>query len=170
MEEGVPSDLGAAARCVVDVIALQCDEVAGAEEQDGPVMMPVASRAPGCGAVEFGVGYRYSVRGAVAGDEHLSADERDLWKLLSDKHSDEIAMRLHALTWSTQTKSAPSRVMASPPQMYCGLSSVMWTFWMMMFLAPLAIRRPFPRITPEVPIPMRDLLDPRLMGDVPALS
>jgi len=43
-------------------------------------------------------------------------------------------------------------------------------YWMMTFFAPLAMRRPLPLITPLVPIPMRDLLDPRSMALTPALS
>jgi hypothetical protein len=39
-----------------------------------------------------------------------------------------------------------------------------------MFFAPLAIRRPLPRITPLLPTPMMDLLEPMLMAVTPALS
>lgn len=60
--------------------------------------------------------------------------------------------------------------MASPPQMYCGLSSVMWMFWMMMFFAPLAMYRPLPRRTPADPAPMIDLLEPTVRPATPALS
>jgi hypothetical protein len=39
-----------------------------------------------------------------------------------------------------------------------------------MFFAPLAMRRPLPRITPLLPTPMIDLLEPRLIAVTPALS
>lgn len=60
--------------------------------------------------------------------------------------------------------------MASPPQMYCGFSSVMWMFWMMTFFAPLEMRSPFPRSTPLDPTPMIDLFDPTVSPAMPALS
>jgi hypothetical protein len=41
---------------------------------------------------------------------------------------------------------------------------------MMTFLAPLAIWRPLPLITPLLPMPMMDLFDPTLIGLGPALS
>ena len=47
------TDLRAAARGVVDVVALHGDEVAAAEEEDGPVVAAVAGGGPGSAAVEF---------------------------------------------------------------------------------------------------------------------
>jgi hypothetical protein len=74
------------------------------------------------------------------------------------------------VTWSIQIMSVLSRVMASPPQTYCGLRLVMWTFWMMTFLTPLTIRMPLPLMTPLLPTPMRDLLDLTVIPRIPALS
>ncbi|MAD84333.1 MAG: hypothetical protein CL912_15320 [Deltaproteobacteria bacterium] len=34
------------------------------------------------------------------------------------------------------------------------------TYWMMTFLTPLCMRRPFPRMTPLAPTPTMDLLEP----------
>lgn len=66
--------------------------------------------------------------------------------------------------------SEPSRVMASPPQTYCGLSSVMWMFWMMMLLAPLVILRPLPLRTPSAPDPRMVLSEATMIGSRPASS
>jgi len=71
------TDLRAAARGVVDVVALHGDEIAAAEEEDAPVVAAVAGSGPGGAAVEFCVADCYTARGAVAGYEHLAADEGD---------------------------------------------------------------------------------------------
>lgn len=47
------------------------------------------------------------------------------------------------LTWSIQIWSVPSTVIASPPQIYCGLSSVMWMFCMITLLTPFTRCSPF---------------------------
>jgi len=47
------TNLRAAARGVVDVVALHGDEVAAAEEEDAPVVAAVAGCGPGGAAVEF---------------------------------------------------------------------------------------------------------------------
>jgi len=69
---------GAAARGVMDVVALHSDEIAAAEEEDAPVVTAVTGGGPGGAAVEFRVADCYAARGAVAGYEHLAADEGDL--------------------------------------------------------------------------------------------
>lgn len=74
------------------------------------------------------------------------------------------------LTWSIQIMSAPAMEMASPPQTYWGLISVKCTFWMMMFLTPLAMYTPLPLMTPAEPWPTRDLLDWTLIAFQAALS
>lgn len=47
---------------------------------------------------------------------------------------------------------------------------MIWMFWMMTFLAPLARRRPLPRMTPLEPTPTMDLLEPTVRPLTPALS
>jgi len=47
------TDLRAAARGVVNVVALHSDEIAAAEEEDAPVVAAVAGGRPGGAAVEF---------------------------------------------------------------------------------------------------------------------
>lgn len=78
MQERVAADLGASAGRVVDVVALHGDQVAGSEQQDGPVVMSVTRCAPRSRAIELSVGYRDSVGCPVASNEHLAADEGDL--------------------------------------------------------------------------------------------
>lgn len=47
MQDGVTLDLGAAAAGMVNVVALQGDQVVGAVEVDGPVVVGVACGGPG---------------------------------------------------------------------------------------------------------------------------
>jgi len=47
------TDLRAAARGMVDVVALHGNEIAAAEEEDAPVVAAVAGGGPGGAAVEF---------------------------------------------------------------------------------------------------------------------
>ena len=61
VQECVTADFGTAARCVMDVVALECDEVRGAEKQYGPVVTTVASRGPRGRSIEFRVGDCHSV-------------------------------------------------------------------------------------------------------------
>lgn len=63
VQQGVASDLGSATRGVVDVVALQGDQVVGASEVDSPVVVAVAGCAPACVAVELAVGERHAVGG-----------------------------------------------------------------------------------------------------------
>jgi hypothetical protein len=77
MEERITYHLGTAAAGVVDVISFHGDHVVLAVEENGPVMVVIACCAPGCGAVEFGVGDCDVVGCTGSGDEHLAADEGD---------------------------------------------------------------------------------------------
>jgi hypothetical protein len=45
-----------------------------------------------------------------------------------------------------------------------------YTYWIITFLEPFAIRRPLPRMTPAEPMPMRDLLGATSIALIPALS
>ena len=77
VQQRVAVHLGAAAGGVVDVVSLHGDEVLGAREVDGPVVVVVAGGGVGGGAVELAVGEGDATRGAGAGDEHLAADLGD---------------------------------------------------------------------------------------------
>lgn len=61
MQKSVATYFGAAAAGVVDVIPLQRDEVAGACEVDGPVVVAVAGRGVRGGAVDLIVGDCYAI-------------------------------------------------------------------------------------------------------------
>jgi hypothetical protein len=76
MEQGVATDLGAAARGVVNIVTLHCDQIVGSGQVHGPVVMAIAGRGPACRAIEFVVGECHSVGGSIAGNEHLAANER----------------------------------------------------------------------------------------------
>lgn len=78
VQQGVSAELGRAAGGVVDVVALHGDQVVGARQVDGPVMMAIARCAPAGLAVELAVGEGDAVGGCLAGDEHLAAYKRHL--------------------------------------------------------------------------------------------
>ena len=78
MDERVSADLGAAAGGVVDVVVLHGDEVGGASQVDGPIVVAIAGGGPAGHTIELIVGEGHAIRGASAGDEHLAADEGDL--------------------------------------------------------------------------------------------
>ena len=124
----VSADLWAASTGVVDVVTLHGDEVLRAGEVDGPVVVAVARCGPGGGTVEFVVGQGDAVGGAVAGDEHLATDERDLDVICEGRVSYAREDMGRGRFVPIQIRSDPSTVNASPPQMYCGFSSVMWMF------------------------------------------
>lgn len=75
VDERVAARLGGAARGVVDVVALEGDEVGRARQVEGPVVVAVAGGGPRGLAVELVVGDGHAVGGAVAEDDHLAADE-----------------------------------------------------------------------------------------------
>jgi len=62
----------------MDVVSLHGNEVRGAEHENGPVVVAVAGSGPRGRAVKLRVGDCDAVGGAVAGYEHLAADERNL--------------------------------------------------------------------------------------------
>ena len=77
MEERIATDLGTAARGVVDVVTLHRDQIVGSGQIYGPVMMTIAGRGPARRAIELIVGECHAVRGPIAGDKHLTANEGD---------------------------------------------------------------------------------------------
>jgi len=77
MEERVATDLGTAARGVVDVVTLHCDEIVGSSQVYGPVVMTVAGCGPASRAVKLIVRQCHAIRGPITGHEHLAADEGD---------------------------------------------------------------------------------------------
>ncbi|KAI3481829.1 hypothetical protein L1887_55537 [Cichorium endivia] len=66
VEERVAADFGAAAAGVVDVVALEGYEVAGAGEVQSPVVVVVAGGGPGGGTVDLRVGNSDTLAGAVS--------------------------------------------------------------------------------------------------------
>jgi hypothetical protein len=120
VQVGVALDLGGAAAGLVEVVALERDLVAGAVQVDVPVVVVVAGgRVVGL-AVDVVVGEGDAVAGLRAEDVVLAADSGGLF--ISFESEGREGRR--TVTWSTQTRSAWSMVMASPPQTYWGLMSV----------------------------------------------
>lgn len=78
VEERVAADFGAAAAGVVDVVALEGYEVAGAGEVQSPVVVVVAGGGPGGGTVDLRVGNSDTLAGAVSEDDVLAANEGGL--------------------------------------------------------------------------------------------
>lgn len=78
VHEGVAGRLGRAARRVVDVVALERHQVRRAGHVDAPVVVAVASGTPRGRAVNLRVGDGDAVRGALAQDDVLAADEGGL--------------------------------------------------------------------------------------------
>lgn len=78
VQQHVAGGLGRAARGVVDVVALEGHQVAGAGEVETPVVVAVAGGAPRGRAVDLGVGDGHAVGGALAQDNMLTADEGGL--------------------------------------------------------------------------------------------
>lgn len=78
VDQRVTTNLGAAARGVMDVVVLHGDEVGRASQVDSPVMVTVAGGRPAGRAIKLVVGEGHAVGCTIAGDEHLAANEGDL--------------------------------------------------------------------------------------------
>ena len=72
------TDLGAAARGVMDVVALHSDEVSATKEQYSPVVTSIARSRPRGLTVKLCVANCHAVGVTVTGNEHLATDEGDL--------------------------------------------------------------------------------------------
>ena len=75
VEEGVASNLGGAARGVVDIVVLQGDGVGRTGEVQGPVVTAVAGSRPRGGTVDLVVGDGDTVGGRVTEDNVLASDQ-----------------------------------------------------------------------------------------------
>lgn len=79
VEEGVAADLWGPPRGVVDVVALEGDEVVGAGEVEAPVVVTVAGGRPRGRAIYLGVGDGDTVGSLVTQHYVLTANERGLF-------------------------------------------------------------------------------------------
>ena len=79
VQERVALDLGGAAGGVVDVVALEGDEVGGSVEVDAPVVVAVAGSRVVRLAVDEAVGDGHAVVGFGAEDDVLAADAGGLF-------------------------------------------------------------------------------------------
>ena len=73
----VLTELGGAARAVVDVVAVEGDLIAVSVEHHGPVVVAVAGGGCGGLTVKLGVGDGQA-RWVVVGDDEHAADQREL--------------------------------------------------------------------------------------------
>lgn len=78
MQQRVALNLGRAARKVVDVVALERDEIVGAVEEEAPVCVCVAVGRVSRGTVKVVIRDGDARVGLGAEDEMLAADERGL--------------------------------------------------------------------------------------------
>jgi hypothetical protein len=78
VQEGVALHLGGAAAGVVDVVALQGDQVVGAVQVDAPVVVAVAGGGVGGVAVDVAVGDGHALGGLGAQDDVLTTDASSL--------------------------------------------------------------------------------------------
>lgn len=77
VQKGIANHLWSAAGGVVDVVSFEGNEIVGAGEVEGPVVVVITCRRPGGWAVEFGVRDRDTAWCGRAGYEELSSNERD---------------------------------------------------------------------------------------------
>jgi hypothetical protein len=84
VQEGVALDLGGAAAGVVDVVALQGDEIAVTIEVDGPVVVSVTGGRVGGDTVDEVVGDGHALGGLGTQDDVLTTDASSLWLLEGD--------------------------------------------------------------------------------------
>ena len=74
VEEGVAGNLRAAAAGVVDVVALESDQIVGASEVHGPVVVAVAGGRPGGRTIDFVVGDSDTIAGVVTKNDVLTTN------------------------------------------------------------------------------------------------
>ena len=77
VQKCVAANLGASAACVVDVVALERDQVVRADHVECPVVVTVAGGGPAGASVELGVGDGNAVGSVLSRNEHLPAYEGD---------------------------------------------------------------------------------------------
>jgi hypothetical protein len=169
VQDGVACNLGSAAGSSMDVVALEGDGILRAGEVESPVLVLIAGGGPVGKTINLVVRDGHAAGSDLAQDDVLTADQGSLL----EKYESQLFLvdleRSLTLTWSIHTMSLPSRVIASPPQTYCGFNSVMWMFCRMMLLPP-TMRRPLPLMTPADPEPMIVLSEATMIGSRPASS
>lgn len=122
VEESVGLNLGGTSRGLVDVVVLEGDLVGRAIEVQGPVLVTVAGGGVVTRAVDVGVGDGYATGSLGTKNDVLAGDVGGLGEDISYWENYVLEFAL-TVTWSIQTLSVSSRVMASPPQTYSGLMS-----------------------------------------------
>lgn len=171
MQKSVTLDLGGTAAGVVDVVALQGDEIAGSVEVDTPVVVAVAGGGVVTDTVDEAVGDGHTLGGIGTEDNVLAADTGG-GDVVNPDHvgvvdgdsitsPDVLGVDVSEgdiPVWLSDAVSVVSRRYQSV------------SYWMMTLLAPLTIRIPLPLMIPADPDPMRDLLEVTVIPRLPALS
>lgn len=171
VQEGASLDLGRTTAGVVDVVALQRDVVVGAVQVNSPVVIAVAGGRVTGRAVDVAVGDGHALGGLGAEDNVLAANAGG-GNVVDPDHvaivdGDGITAP-DVLGVDISDGDVPSAIAVSGKILSTHLE--MKTYWMMMLLAPLTIRRPLPLITPEEPEPMMVLWEATVIPRTPALS
>lgn len=116
VEVGVVLDLGCTATSLVEVVALEGDLVTGTIKVHVPVVVTVAGGRVLRFTVDEVVGDRDTVVSSSTQDVVLTTNAGSLDDRSVYVYSREGLWEEHTVMWSSQTRSAWSRVIASPPQ------------------------------------------------------
>lgn len=171
VQEGAALDLGGTTAGVVDVVALHGDVVVGAIEVDTPVVVAVAGGGVVGGTVDVAVGDGHALGGRGTQDNVLTANASSSNVVDPDHvavvNGDGITAP-HVLGVDVGDGDVPGKIFVKRYSQL--LSSGVYTYWMMMLLAPLTIRRPLPLMIPAEPEPRIVLSEATVIPSVPALS
>jgi ribosomal protein S5 len=118
VEVGVVLDLRGTATGLVQVVALEGDLVTGTVKVDIPVVATITGGRVVRFTVDVVVGDRDTVVSFGTQDVVLTTNASSLEDESVYVSYEEALGKYLTVTWSIQTKSAWSRVMASPPQTY----------------------------------------------------
>lgn len=171
MQEGAALDLGGTATGVVDVVALQGDVVVGAVKVDTPVVVAVAGGGIAGGTVDIAVGDGHAL-GGIGTQNNVLTTNASSGNVVDPDHiavidGDGITTP-DVLGVNVGDGDVPRKIFVS--QNFQLQNSAVNTYWMMMLLAPLTIRRPLPRMIPAEPSPMMVLSEATVIPRTPALS
>lgn len=171
MQESTALDLGGTTTGVVDVVALHGDVVVGAVKVDTPVVVAVAGGGVVGGTVDVAVGDGHALGGRGTQDNVLTANASRS-NVVDPDHvavidGDGITTP-DVLGVDVGDGDVPGKVSVKGYSQLLNLG--VYTYWMMMLLAPLTIRRPLPLMIPADPEPKMVLWEATVIPRVPALS
>lgn len=169
MKKGVALNLGHTTGQVVEVVAHHRDHVVRTIQIDSPVVVTVTSRGVVGTAVDQVVGDGDAVIGLGTKDNVLTSDAGSGNVINPDEIS---VVKGDSITTPNVLRVDISDSDVPGPGQWGSQCKYRdgTTHWMMMFLAPLTIRIPFPLIPPAEPLPTRLLFELTVIPRTPALS